>query len=420
MRDELFRRQSQESFVDTGFGKTINLTTPGMVLISTVLLLIAVIIGLYLYFGQYTRTEIVAGVLVPKSGQSVIRASAGGVVREINIKLGQQISAGETIARIERPRYSSELGTNTQLQTRNIAQRLDALVQRVTFTETQQLLERTQIKNRINRLVTREAELNARIDLNARTRALSKERLERATQNRQRQLNTVDEVDSARLDHLAQIDEQLQLNAELNSLRAERRELEVELELLLVTHRIQIKELKELELDYEAQLQELNAESVTLIKAPVSGYVSVDPPELGQLLKTNDMITILRPSLNDLEATIYVPPDAIGFIKVGQNVRLKYDAFPYQRFGSGIGQVAAIGSAALPALDLNAPFAFPQGATVYPVTVELEDSMITSQGVPIRLRPDMTLRADIVLDRIRIHEWLLDPLYRLRARLLTP
>ena len=57
---------------------------------------------------------------------------------------------------------------------------------------------------------------------------------------------------------------------------------------------------------------------------------------------------------------------------------------------------------------------------MYPVTVELDDPLKTNQGVPIRLRPDMTPRADIMLDSLRIHEWLLDPLYRLRARLQTP
>ena len=184
MRDELFRRQSQESFVDTGFGETINLTTPGMLLTSAVLLFIATIIGLYLYFGEYTRKEVGAGVLVPKSGQSVIRASAGGVVQEINVKLGQKIPAGATIARIERPRYSSELGTNSQLETENISQRLEALAQKAKLIQAKQSLQKLRIKNRINRLEIRETQIAARLDLNARERSLTGERLERATRNR--------------------------------------------------------------------------------------------------------------------------------------------------------------------------------------------------------------------------------------------
>lgn len=420
MRNELFRRQALESIKDTGFGKPINMSTPGMILISTVLLFLASIIGLYLYLGEYTRTAIVIGILEPETSQSVIRTPAGGVVQETNVELGDYIPAGTTMVRIEHPQYSSEMGTNNQLQTENLSRRLAALHERIKLTQTQHALEEIRIQNRLERLKSRESQLHARLELNTRARSLAKKRLERAIESRKRGLNTIDIVENARLASINQSDEHLQLSGELDSLKAERLELEKGLELRDTAHQIEIKELRELELTFKGQLQELTANTVTLIKAPISGYVSIGPPSPGQLLSANEIVTILLPSLSELEARVYVPSSAIGFVQIGQQVSLKYDAFPYQRYGNGTGRVVAVASAALLAQDLNAPFPFPQGIAMYPVTIKLDDPFKTRQGVPIRLLPDMTLRADIILDRIRIYEWLLDPIYRLRARLQTP
>jgi hypothetical protein len=49
-----------------------------------------------------------------------------------------------------------------------------------------------------------------------------------------------------------------------------------------------------------------------------------------------------------LQAEIYIPSRAIGFVKPGQEVRLLYDAFPYQRFGAYRGRVVAASSSKNP------------------------------------------------------------------------
>ncbi|WP_336366534.1 HlyD family secretion protein [Marinobacter sp. C2H3] len=420
MRKELFRRQAIESATDSMFGKPINMTTPGILAISTTLLGVAMVIALYLYFGEFQRTETVGGVLKPKSGQSEIRVSTGGVVTESPVRLGQFVPAGTTLVRIERSHYSRDAEADIQLEEANLTQRIEVLSKRTQLKKDQQSLEQRHIQTKLSRLADQRTQLQTRMALNARARQLTKRRLDRALSNRAKGLNTIDEVDNKKLAYIDQLNEQARLQEELASLSSEETDLNDELESLRSKGLIEINELQELKLQLTDQLNALQAKAVTLVKAPVDGYVSVAPPPPGQLVHPNDLVTIIRSRRNQLEARVFVPTDAIGFIDVGQRVNLRFDAFPYQRFGSGAGHVVAIERSALDAKDLDAPISNSQQRAFYPVTIALDDTLTTTQGVPIRLRPDQTLQADIVLDRLRIHEWLLDPLYRLRGRLETP
>jgi membrane fusion protein len=95
-------------------------------------------------------------------------------------------------------------------------------------------------------------------------------------------------------------------------------------------------------------------------------------------------------------------------------VALRYQAFPYQRFGSYQGRVAEISrSIVLPnETALPSPIAEP----AYRVTVTLDSQFVQAYGRNLSLQAGMLLDASIWLERRRLYEWLLDPLYSLRGR----
>jgi membrane fusion protein len=116
-----------------------------------------------------------------------------------------------------------------------------------------------------------------------------------------------------------------------------------------------------------------------------------------------------------MEAEIFVPSRAIGFLAPGQEVRLRYDAFPYQRFGVGTGRIKSISSTVLRPDQIVATIRVEE--PVYRVVVALDQDAIVAYGKRYRIRPGLALGADIVLDRRTFAEWLLDPIEALRGRL---
>ena len=115
-------------------------------------------------------------------------------------------------------------------------------------------------------------------------------------------------------------------------------------------------------------------------------------------------------------AELYAPSRAIGFTRVGQEVRLMYDAFPFQRFGSFAGRISTISRTVLAPNEVDAPIQGQMREPVYRIRVQIAAQSIQAFGEQIPLQPGMTLAANIVLDRRTFLEWLLDPINAVRNR----
>jgi len=115
-----------------------------------------------------------------------------------------------------------------------------------------------------------------------------------------------------------------------------------------------------------------------------------------------------------LEARLLVPTRAMGFVKIGQKVRLRYDAFSYQHFGIYHGTVRQISDAVFTPSELPVPLAM--GEPVYPVDVTLSSQDVSAYGHLVPLQPGMSLSADVVLNRERLIQWIFEPIYSLRGK----
>ncbi|HVG47786.1 MAG TPA: HlyD family secretion protein, partial [Rubellimicrobium sp.] len=114
------------------------------------------------------------------------------------------------------------------------------------------------------------------------------------------------------------------------------------------------------------------------------------------------------------QAELFVPTRAIGFVEVGQDVRILYDAFPYQHFGTYRGRVAKISQTILTSSDVAAPVTPREPA--YRATVALERQDVDAYGKRMPLQPDMLLRADVILERRTLVQWILNPLLSARIQ----
>jgi membrane fusion protein len=113
-----------------------------------------------------------------------------------------------------------------------------------------------------------------------------------------------------------------------------------------------------------------------------------------------------------LQAELFFPTRAFGFVRPGQQVRILYDAFPYQKFGTYRGSVTRISHSILTGNETTGPIALKEPA--YRVSVALERPDIDAYGLKMPLQPDMLLKADVVLEQRSLMRWLLDPVLSAR------
>ncbi len=185
--------------------------------------------------------------------------------------------------------------------------------------------------------------------------------------------------------------------------------------------------LAELDRNVEALEQELLEAEVLreiVITAAQAGTVTGLRAAQGSSADTSTPLLSIVPAGSELSAQLFVPSKAIGFIRPGQDVQLRYEAFPYQKFGQHLGAVSSVSLSAVSPNELGAQLAgltslLSGDEAVYIVTVRLARQTVTAYGEAVALQPGMQLEADVVIETRRLIEWVFDPLFTLTGKLGT-
>ena len=168
--------------------------------------------------------------------------------------------------------------------------------------------------------------------------------------------------------------------------------------------------------DVEQQLAQNEAQRAVVLRAQRSGVVSSLLVKAGQSIRAQQPLMSVLPSGATLQAQLLVPSRAVGFIDPGSRVVLRYQAYPYQKFGQHYGKVSAISRSALGPTDVAVLIGQQVKQPLYRVTVDLDRQSILAYGKSQTLKPGMALNADILMDRRSLIEWAFEPLYGLGRR----
>jgi membrane fusion protein len=123
-------------------------------------------------------------------------------------------------------------------------------------------------------------------------------------------------------------------------------------------------------------------------------------------------MTILPKDVS-LQAVLFVPTRAYGFIKEEQKTHIRYQAFPYQRFGIFEGEIVEVSKSVILPNETLLPVSFEE--PVYRVIVNLNHQEVLAYGISVPLQAGMLLEADILVDTRSLFEWLFEPLYSIKG-----
>lgn len=374
-------------------------------------------IVLFLVFGDYTRRTRVIGQLVPNSGLLTLTAPIAGVVGSVSVQEGDAVVRGSNLALIQVPAASSRTANLTDALGGRITERADA-VEHSYAAQSDQLTAREQGLRA--QIVAARAESQAlhseQLTRDAQV-ALGTESLKRVRQLREKQFVTAAQVQQQETQWLEQkaAVQVLQraratLARQTATLQQELAELPAQREVLASAQRRDRAILTQEGLETEAR-------GDAVVRAPLDGRVTALLGLTGQNVQRGQALLTLLPAASALEAHLLVPSRAIGFIAPGDHVLLRYQAFPYQKFGQGKGQVLRVSRSALSqgetaALAVSAASAEP----LYRVVVTLDQQTVRAFGNDEALKPGMLLEADVLGESRKLWEWVLEPLFTVSGR----
>lgn len=159
--------------------------------------------------------------------------------------------------------------------------------------------------------------------------------------------------------------------------------------------------------ELSGRLTRLKAAEAYSVNAPASGLVTALSSHEGASVDSGKPLMLILPPKGRLIAELEVPQGAIGFVSVGQDVKLMIDAFPYQTFGTVDGRIIEVSSA---------PISVGRGPKAYVARALISKTSIRAFGQERPLLPGMDLNARIITRRQSLFAWLFEPLFAVSRR----
>jgi hemolysin D len=125
----------------------------------------------------------------------------------------------------------------------------------------------------------------------------------------------------------------------------------------------------------------------------------------GTVISPGAILMTLVPNGEILRAEVWVSNQDVGFIHIGQAVKVKLAAYPFQKYGMIEGQVVHISADASDASQQQKS----GNALSYRALIDLKAQQLIAKGVPYNLTPGMQLSAEIHLGTRTILEYMLSP-----------
>lgn len=418
----LFRREVLEARQTGWLGPVLLKPRPlhwyfaGLAMLTTVLVVVT------LCLGSYTKRARVPGWLVPEQGLVRVFAPRAAVATKVFVQEGSIVTREQPLAALSTEEVSTTLGATQAHVVSALAAQRDSVS--VEGERNRELLvqQRATLAQRLDALRREEQGLGREIGLQARRVTMTQQWESRLQELKKLGFVLEQQVRDARADVLEQSARHEELQRNLTALGRERSTLEGELRDIPVRQAAQEQVVKRQLAVTARELAETEARRALTIAAPQAGTVTALHATAGASVTPGTPLLSIVPQGATLQAHLYAGSEAIGFVRPGQRVLLRYRAYPYQKFGHYRGAIRSVSRSAIEPGELPAAFGAVTGtgtpaAALYRIVVTLDRQSVTAYGKAVPLQPGMQLDADILLDRRRLIEWVLEPLFTLTGQL---
>lgn len=384
-------------------------TPTSLKVISAFCALMLVIVGCVIIFVPYTRSERVQGKVEAEEGVVKIYAQINSVVVRQHVAEGDVVHKGQPLLTLSIERQlgsggGAELALGKQSTLKGNTLREEMANIRSLYDAEQALLV-TQIARKQGEA----AQITANVNIQERVFNLAKESYKRH----------VGLVDRGFLSKDSLADEERKLLQAEASYEAAKKDLiftqsaveELEANKAMLVRRRE-KELYPLSRELSNTSQEAidyQAKQEFVIQANADGVVAAILPKVGDTVLEKDLLMSISPKNSRFYVSLYVPSSAIGFLEKKNAVKLRYESYPYQKFGEYNASVRSISPVALDRSELR--LASLSTDNYYRVQVEPESQTVHAYGREFALHDGIKVEADIQVETRKVFEWILEPIY---------
>lgn len=398
------------------------------------LLLALLAFMLWASFSQVDKVVVAQGRLVNPLPNVVVQPLETSIVQTVDVRVGQVVKKGDRLASLDATFAQAD---ETQLQSRlvSLETQIRGLEEELSGDKTALPQESSSPDSQLQANLLNERRANYRAQQNRMQEMVAKLRASLATNRQDQQqlmqrLRAIKEIEQMQEKMVAQ-----KYGAPIQLMEAQQRTREVERDLELARNReLEIRrELSAAESEKLAfekgwrqkameemlsvtrerdavreQLQKADKRSKLVeLLAPVDSVVlEIAKLSPGSIVKEAETFFTLVPLNVKMEAEVKIDSADVGYIKPGDPVRIKFDAFPFQKHGTLDAKVRTISE---DAFRRDSPEKSVSDA-YYLSRLNMENMTLKNLSESARLLPGMTLSAEIVVGQRSIISYLAWPL----------
>ena len=370
----------------------------------------------FVILGHYARTESAVGYLVPDGAKTDIYPTRAGIVTDLKVAEGASVNAGDPLLTVLVEQASAKSADPSGENLKSLTDQSSLIQKQIASLKQTQLAEAAKLSATSSQTRMQSLALSEQIANQARA-------VQSASDSFEPLAEAANEGYISRIEYEARRQQLLSARIQLAQLKGQQAELigqarlaQISLSELPAQIIQKVRDLEVNKANLVGKRLEIESAQSYVIKAPISGRISAMQVKNGSMVASQIPLLSIVSSRANLHAELYVPSRAIGFVKVGQEVRLMYDAFPYQRFGSFEGRVVAISRTVLAPNEIRSPVSLQARDPVYLLMVAIPNQNIRAFGKYLPLQSGMTLQANLVLDRRSFLDWILSPINAVRNR----
>jgi membrane fusion protein len=372
-------------------------------LIATAVALVAICAALFI---PVSTTMMVPGSLVSQHGSYRLTSGRPGTVTRQLVALGDQVKIGQPVLVI-----SMDMATTSAGQ--SVGAISEAIARRLTLLQEEQATQSTLEELQISRLKGR------RLAAEAKARALERQIVDSQARADLRQ-SAVDRYKALeeyfpkgqielQVESLLQQKEAVkELNRQLGEVLAEGRDIGSELTLRpFIAKQQTAARLREIA-TLQGELASAEIRREITLTAPVSGKVSALPGGVGQAVAADSVVMTIVPTDSKLLAEFQIPDRAVPLAREGVQMHLRFQAFPYQKFGEMSATVTTVSTEAAPSLQSSQSSEMRQ----FIGRAKLSRQELSTETESATLLAGMQFNGFLKSDERRVWQWIVEPLLR--------
>ena len=312
MASQLFRQEALSGQIERQWGDCIDIKITGMADLAGHLVLIILVSGWFLITGDYKRKTTISGMLVTDRGAVQVRAPTDGIVEVLSVTQGDRVGKGNTLLVLQPRSANIEVVGSLLRENREQLSLLDKLIR----TENKAFAaEKRQLQIAHSGLEKQQMQLEKQFSKESDINRLQVLRYESLNTVSEKGLLAKTDTEDIQIGILKQESKLEQLKLELENVRQEITVSNGKETLLFLKHQERITRLEHERSELQKQSLELENQQAVRVVSPVDGMVGNLNRKKGQAVVSREVILSLLQKDSILEAELYIPSRAIGFVE---------------------------------------------------------------------------------------------------------